>query len=209
MNCKTYKNQILLEASGELNAKETDALQNHIKSCSECRNFAATMNIVTQSYCSIESDIAPHPSVMVNISQAAEKNLKKHELLWFPTHIVRLTAYAATLMFVAGAMYLTITPPSQPYPSEIYSESNEAARISELSAMVALVSDQTEADSEEGYITEESDSLEEFAQQLLEMQGFAVDDMFDDEAMLNLFAVPDPTTTQYHNTRGLPAKKCV
>ena len=226
MNCNIYINQIMLKASDELNAKDSDALKNHLQNCSECRDFAENMNVVTETYS--KSDAVPHPSVMVNIRQAAENNLKAHELLWFPTHAVRLFAYAAILVFIAGTTLITIKPQSKNIqttsisrkavlqdglnhksnrPGEQLYELHQTERISELSTMVAMLSNSTEGDTE--YQMEESENLEEFAEQLLEMQGFAVDDIFDDEAMLNLFAEPDPTTTQYRNIRGLPAKKCV
>ena len=218
MNCNTYKNQIMLDASNELDAKYSNTLQSHLQNCRECRDFAETMNVLTDSYS--KSNETPHPAVMVNIRQAAEDNLKTHQLLWFPTHTVRLLAYAAILVFIAGTTLITIKAPNtknemQAEPithksllqNDLHNKhiKHQATRISELSTMVTMLSDNVESD-EYNYIIEDSASLEAFAEQLLEMQGFAVDNMFDDEAMLNLLAEPDPTTTQYRNIRGLPAK---
>ncbi len=213
MNCNTYRDQILLEASGELSPKESIVLSKHLGSCGECRDFAKRTNSLTEIYSKIAVDELPHPSVMVNIRQAAEENLKKHELLWFPTHAMRFAAYAAILMFIAGTVLISTTPENeQQNVSAGFTrgiDSPQTSQIPELSTMAALISDRVATDGEDDYIIDESASLEEFAEQLLEMEGFAYDDMFDDEAMLNLFVEPDPTTTQYHKNRVLPAKKCV
>ena len=68
--------------------------------------------------------------------------------------------------------------------------------------MVSMVSDIDENHS----TAENEESLEAIAGQLLKMEGFDDEGMFDDEAMLSLFEEPDPTTTQWHNTHAPQAK---
>lgn len=192
MSCNRYKNWILLESSGELPAKDSEDLHNHLLDCSECSAFARTMNLLADSSYSSQTEAPlPHPSVMVNIRQAAEENLQKHKLLWLPVYALRLTAYAAIFMLISGAALMTNI-----------SNRSEAARISALSTMVSMVSDIDENHS----TAENEESLEAIAGQLLKMEGFDDEGMFDDEAMLSLFEEPDPTTTQWHNTHAPQAK---
>jgi uncharacterized protein (UPF0332 family) len=131
---------------------------------------------------------------MVNIRLAAEENLQKHKLLRFPVYALRLTAYAAIFMLISGAVLMT----------NINSRS-EAGRISALSTMVSMVSDIDE----DHAAVEDEKNLEAIARQLLKMEGFDDEGMFDDEAMLSLFEEPDPTTTQWRNTPAPQAKTSV
>lgn len=211
MNCNKYRELILLKASGELSKNKSALLENHLTNCDECRSFEKDSLILTDNISKISTDETPHHSVIVNIREAAEHKQKKHELLWFPTHAVRLAAYAAILLFMAGTMLITTesTYNSQTIPSlNRAAKSSQAARISELNTMIAIVDDDESAKNEAAVTPEKSDNLEAFAKKLLKMQGFAVDEDFDDKKQLNLLEEPDPTTTQYHKTRALPAKKC-
>jgi hypothetical protein len=196
MNCKQYRGRILLSASGEL--KSGDALAEHLNTCTECSAFAKEAMQLTQVAREALPDAEPSASTVAAILQAAEMR-HRGTVIWFPAPVMRLTAYAALfLMMAGGATWFTVAPSRQ-----------QASRISELSTMVAMVSDTLAEDDAPMTPAMEDHSLEAVARQLLEMEGFTVDDLFGGEEEFTLSDQPDPTTTQYRRTRELPAEICV
>jgi hypothetical protein len=194
MNCNKYKNYILLKSSGELSAKLSERLKIHLNECSDCRNFSESLNMPAYTAFAAEEDVKLHPSVMVNIRRAAEENLQRHKLLWLPAYALRFSAVAAIFMMIAGSAFVSSM-----------NRRGTAERVSTLSTMVSLVS---EIDENADTDTSEDD-LEAIARQLLRMEGFDDEGMFDDEAILNLFGELPPTTTQYHKTPAHQVKRYV
>ena len=134
---------------------------------------------------------------MVSIRQAAERQ-SQHRLLWFPTPISRVAAIAALFVVMVGATWVTVSPKQR----------RTGLQVQELSAMVAMVTDAVSDKETTTAMIEESENLQAVALQLLEMEGFAVDDYFESDEAATLLGQPDPTTTQWRRTLGLPAQKC-
>jgi anti-sigma factor RsiW len=195
MNCTTYRNDILLAESGELTPPRREALSAHLASCPGCRTFADTSRVLTQSARETLSQETPHPSVMVAIRAAAETR-GRGRLLWFPTRMVRLAACAAAIALVAGSAWFAAVPRQQ------------ASRVAALSTMVTMVAESTMDDAATMTAVDDDRDLKAVARQLLEMEGFRVDDLIDDE-VLSLFEEPAPTTTQWRRTPESPAQRCV
>jgi hypothetical protein len=195
MNCTTYRNDILLTESGELPANRRGALSAHLASCSECRAFAEISRVLSTSAREGLPQETPHPSVMVAIRAAAEAR-GRGQLLWLPTRVVRLTACAAALALIAGSAWFAAVP------------RQKASRLAALSTMVTMVAESTMGDAPTMTDVDDDRDLKAVARQLLEMEGFRVDDMIDDD-VLSLFEAPVPTTTQWHRTPESPAQRCV
>jgi len=196
MNCTTYRNEILLADSGELTPARREALLAHLESCPECDAFArASHGLSELARVHLPQD-APHPSVMVAIRAAAETR-GRGKLLWFPTRAVRLAACAAVLALVVGSAWYAAVP-----------RQRHASRVAALSTVVTMVAESTMDDTAAMMTVDDDQDLKAVARQLLEMEGFRVDDLFDDE-VLSLFEEPAPTTTQWRRTPATPAQKCV
>ncbi len=196
MNCTTIRNEILLAQSGELSPSRRETLSTHLECCPDCSAFANTARALTESARKRLPQEFPHPSVMVAIRQAAEAR-GQAKLLWFPTHAVRLAACAAVLALVAGSAWLAAVPYQR-----------QAFRVAALSTVVTMVSESVMDDSATVTTVDDDRDLKAVARQLLEMEGFRVDDLFDDE-VLSLFEEPAPTTTQWRRIPASPAQKCV
>ena len=193
MNCRDYKKQILLAESGELS--DRTPLMKHLEACASCRTFSEMQQLTIEVAREHLPTATPHPSVMVAIRKAAET---RHHgvLIAFPS---RLIAYAALFMAIAGTTtWISTTPIRQ-----------RATRISTLSTIVAIVSETIAEDEGLATLIEDDSNLEAVAQQLLEMQGFAIGDWFSDEEDPILDDQPDPTTTQWHKTHAPLAGTCV
>lgn len=196
MNCATYRNDILLAASGELNSRRQAGLSVHLAACPDCHAFAETARVLSKSARENLPQDTPHASVMVAIRQAAEAR-GRGTVFGFPAHVVRVAAYAAVLALMAGSVWFAAVP-RQP----------RASRIAALSTMVRMVAESTMDDESIMTIVDDERDLEAVARQLLEMEGFRVDELFDDE-VLSLFEEPSPTTTQWHRIPASPAQRCV
>ena len=198
MNCKTIRDDILLADSGELSPDRRQQLSAHLESCTDCAAFAKMAQSLTEAAREGLPQDTPHPSVMVAIREAATAR-RRTRWIGFPVGAVRLVACAATLALVSGALWLTV-----------FSDSPDGAdsRVAALSTMVAMVSESVNDDATQLTVVDDDQDLKAVARQLLEMEGFDVDDLFDDE-VLSLFEEPAPTTTQWHRTPSSPAQKCV
>ena len=190
MNCKEYKNLILLESSGELDAELKNQLTCHLEKCDGCREFADELNTLT----SAKTLQQPHPSVLANIHNAAEKEQKRHIILFRrPLPALRMAAAIAFLL-ISGALLFNNS-----------GQRNEQHRIRSVNTMLLLFSDpETETADQEV-----SNDLESIARQLLDMEGFGDEDGLDEETVISLLGEPDPTTTQSHSTPAPPAERCV
>ena len=197
MNCTTYRNDILLAESGELASVRREAMLAHLESCPECDAFAKASSGLSELARVHLPQETPHPSVMVTIRSAAEAR-RPGALIWFPTHVVRWAACAAALALVAGSAWIAAVP-----------HQRQASRVAALSTVVTMVTESTLDDDSATMMTVDDDrDLKAVARQLLEMEGFQVDDLFDDE-VLSLFEEPAPTTTQWRRTPASLAQRCV
>jgi anti-sigma factor RsiW len=198
MNCERYQHDILLADSGELSEQAAKTLSTHLQECAACKAFSVSLCISTQTARQVLSAELPHPSSMVAIRQAAEQHHNKPRVLWFPTSIARVTAIAALFLMVVGITWVTIAPQAQ----------HSGLQIQELSAMVAMVSEAMSEAEPAAPMVDNTETLQAVALQLLDMEGFAVDDLFESDEVSNLLGQPDPTTTQSHRTRELPVQRC-
>jgi predicted anti-sigma-YlaC factor YlaD len=197
MNCERYRNDILLADAGELAGQAQYALAEHLRDCTACNAFSESLSISMQSARQVLSTEATAPSSMVSIRHAAERQ-DQHRLLWFPTPIARVAAIAALFVIMVGATWVTVSPKQR----------RAGLQVQELSAMVAMVSDAVSDNETTSAMIEDSENLQAVALQILEMEGFAVDDCFESDEAATLLGQPDPTTTQWRRTLGLPAQKC-
>jgi len=172
-------------------------LRAHLDGCPNCRHFAETTQAITRTVRNAGAEAVPHPAVRVALREAAAGR-HQHRLIWFPRPVVQLAACAALFTLVVGAAWLTMLPQRQ-----------RAVRVRTLSTMVAIVNSAV-ADNEMTASEEaEEGSLEAVARQLLELEGFAVDDLFESDEAPTLYGPPASTTTQWHKTPALPAETCV
>lgn len=188
MNCDKYREWILLESSGELSERKASELHKHLDECNGCRDFVRDCTVIDEAVRSVESrELLPHPSVIVNIRAEAERNLVGRSWLWLPQRALRVAAYAAMFMVIAGGAFL------------VRSGDIKRQRVETLNALVYLVSDEPEQ-GDSGAAPSARD-IHDVAQRLLELDGFDISSESEDEAILSLFEVPDPTATQWRNTR--------
>lgn len=198
MHCKTCRNRILLAMSGESPDAAQRLVNVHIKQCTACRAFAQEINHATVAARKHLPTGTPHPFALVAIQAAASEPPQSG---WFPVHMhgFGLAATAAAVLIAGGIWFAT----------SIWQPPSQHARVANLSAMVTVAGD-TLADAETDYIVvEDEHNLKAVAQQILELEGFTVDELFGEDHDATLPEAPDPITIQWHKTPASPARICV
>jgi len=197
-----WRDQVLLDASGELGEDEQTALRRQLAVDPELRAFAATVTAVTTHADDLLPDGAPRTETLARIDQAAQAACDAGRVVRFPVTLRPLLALAASLLLVAGIWVATRPPVTVPHlgPS---STSDGVAVLDDLLAVVV------EPEVESGAAdTPAPATLEGLAEQLLRMQGFAAEEgVFDDAAIL--LPAPAPTALRERSTSAVPAGRCV
>lgn len=182
MNCSQWRNQILLEESGELSDIDINDLKTHLLKCRSCEAFRASVVFLSQTARDYVSDQQPGMSVMTEISRAA-RNKHESNVIFFPLPYLRVAACAAALVLVISGWFSI-------------SSYNRTKQVENVRVLVSMISsDYSEEQSEENA---EDNSLQEVARQLLEMEGFT--DSSDSDDLFSLLYEPEPTAFQEHNT---------
>jgi anti-sigma factor RsiW len=81
MSCEEYKEMISVRLDGELSRDDDIILDNHLKSCSECRQFADELESFIQLNQSIEQSKMPTHTEREIIAKTINSNAKKKSLL--------------------------------------------------------------------------------------------------------------------------------
>lgn len=192
MKCSESQRAMLLDTTGELPERARSRLKRHMAGCPCCRRYAEEVGRVTEVAELLVRPREPRPCVMAAIRDAAEARVsaKGAGVGVFP--FPRTLAYAAAAMLVVGLwLGLSGNPRWQ--------------RISEVSTMVAMVSETQEVSVlERSDVSGREEALRSLAKQLLHMQGFAVEDLNEAEAW-----EPDPTAHRWHSNPALWVRVCV
>jgi len=191
MNCNRYKKMILLRDSGEISKSQLKKIDHHLEHCTDCRNFAASLNAIKSAL--PEMNQQPHPSISVNIKAAAEQWTGRRGGHWLPAGYLRAAAYAAILLLIAGPLFV------------VQNRRQQQIRIQNLNTIVSMLADPHDSAGNTD-LPENEENLENFAGQLLKMEGFDSSSEISDEELFSLFGVPAPTTTRQHSNPVSPAK---
>ena len=199
MNCLKAQREMLLGASGELEARRLARLDEHLAACAHCRAYQASLPAVSAAAARSLPTGVPSAAVMERIRAAAAERNGRRPLTWGPRweplspfgRSVRLLAYAAALAVLLGGGWLAGRP------------GYRVERIRECSAILRAVTEEVVRQTGTGSSQETAEDLRGLAQQLLEMQELSGD--FSDEELTSLDAAPPATAPLSHSTVGLRA----
>jgi hypothetical protein len=187
MNCEAMQRKILLEASGELSAREARALAGHVAACERCRAWRAEAGAAHSLMELAAVDRIPGPAVVARIVAAAEER-KGARTLALPPRIAQALACAAALLVAAGVWL-------------VLPHKGRSDRITELHALLATVADGKAEQSDPHAEGSGEQDLQRLARQLLLMEGFGADEIIVEE--------PSATDPLSHSTDAPPAETCV
>jgi hypothetical protein len=186
MNCNDIERKILLSGSGELSRDEEKVLGEHLAGCDQCRAYSKSAeNIIDVAGRDLKVG-EPSKAVIDKIISSAEAGVGRGHILQFPVPALRMLASAAAMLLIAGGVMLQ-------------RGGDQSDRGDELRAIISVVSESTDAMSEQAAIFE-------LADQLLILQGFT--DVETTEPV-DQFEELFPTVLRLRSTRVLLSRKCV
>ncbi len=189
MNCEDARHDILLEDAGELSARKTDCLRQHLVSCPVCAAFAQELS---QMRTALRNRPAPGPSPLL-IHRILENAREAVPARPAPPTFWR--AWAAAAVFViamAGGWWA-------------WRASQTASREAEPPGGVAelggfLLATLPEADAADWRVESEEDALDYVARGILLWQGLGVEDDWGASEGFTESEELIPTTLQWRST---------
>lgn len=196
MNCERARQSLWLEASGELDAPEREALAAHLAACAPCRNERAETEALVKAVRQALPAGEPAPAVRARIRAAGRERLESRRLVLFPSPVAPLLAVAAVLALCLGGWFLVSS--NRPAADPLGDLRTLMTALSRTDAgRPAEVADGTAAEKE----------LHALAQQLLQMEGFSATEEAAPEPTEENGEL-QPTALRWHSTFELPARRC-
>ena len=193
MNCEKREQQILLAQSGELSPAAARELDEHIAGCPRCREYRDSLaDVLTVSGKALRSGV-PSDQSLHRIKVAA-LNREERGLVTFSRPFAVALAAAAALVIAVGVWKLT--PGGDPAPA-----------TSDLDAIIMMVQYEDEEETALPAAGRQK-SIRELADELLSMEGFAVDEWTDDE-WLTSDEEPPATGLRSRSNPDSQARICV
>jgi hypothetical protein len=184
--CEHMQRSLLLEQSGELSAAEREHLACHLRVCPACRAYRTDLAAMAELAAGAAA-VRPAAPVMERVLQEAQ-TARPRGILSFDVPVYRYAALAAALLvIVTGALLLRGT--------------TREDRIQTLSAMVAMIEEDTQAELGDG-----EEALRTLARQLLVMEGLDDDEWLTDSEALSVERLP--TTSQWRSNPAFRGKIC-
>lgn len=204
MNCQKIEKLMLLEQSGELAGDEQRAIEEHVATCSSCQRYREELPVLLNLATSSQVSDGPAPSVIEAIEREAARRASR--VIAFPRPALQLLAYAAAAAFLVGGwMLLNRNAGSVDDGVRIVREDHQPSgdpavamgTAADLSALVAMLTDDTESESLEAIETAQDRErvIEVLANQLLRLQGIEPDDELLGDPLLppDLSVLPRPS----------------
>lgn len=192
MNCDEMKRRILLDSTGELSPRESEELQAHLATCSDCRQTAEeSARLVSLAGENLPA-ADPSPATLAKIRARIPEPAAAGNVLSFPGWPVRTLAYAAVLAIVAGSWFML-----RPSP--------RVSGAVNMAAIMAMVSEDALEEIDTLEAADEEARLRSLADQLLMMEGFAEEDTFDED-WSTPSGEPVPTGLRWRKMPALPER---
>ena len=184
MNCKLAQRLMLLEESGEIQARRLQRLEKHLAGCRVCRDVRAADRMVMDAVRTGLPSAEPGAAVLARIRAEAAARGVGRELMFMPA-MPRLLAYAALFVALLAGAYALM-------PRE-----NAASRIEEVGAITAMMGHEPEVAAGDAESLSSDEQLAVLARQLLSLE-----DLQPDETSLDDLVLPEeslPTDLQSRN----------
>ena len=164
MKCDRIKRKILLADSGELSDRQLEKIHKHLSLCRHCAEYRQDIGSIVYAAQRILPDGSPAPSVMSTIRIAAAD---KHNInmIQFRNWLVKGLACAAALMIVASSLLIVLP------------KNGKSARVGDLNTILAMIYGGSLDDFEYLNGTAQDRQLKTVANQLLIIEGFAVEEV--------------------------------
>lgn len=177
--CNEYQMMVLQAGAGELDAGDAAALDAHVAACAECRAFRADADRLVTIGRNMRT-AAPREATITAILDHARNHHRRTVLLPFPRLAPWVLAYAA--VFVAMLAGWLMFAPATRHDTG-----------ADMHALLAIVLEDT---SDAG----SAESTGTFAEQLLELEGLAVEEITEPEP-----EATEPTALQPRNSGAFQA----
>jgi hypothetical protein len=199
MNCKEARRQILLAETHESPAGGDEALRRHLEGCADCAEYGKSLRRIAALAGEALPQGEPSPAVVARIRSEAEGRHVARTLLFQPRWMQAL-AYAAVVA-VAVTAWFARTPQTR------------IDRIDEVDALIAVIMEEEDDRDEVEPDRAETERLRALAERLLQMEGLAPAENFDEALFGGLSPEPnvesEPTALQWRSTTASDPRRCV
>lgn len=195
MKCVDIEKLILIQESGEISARQRQALAQHMANCTECLQFSADLDKMRELICDGKPDFSgPSIQTLANIRQEICKpHTPSLKILTHPWRIA-LAAAAGLVIGLTPLIFSTgHTPPSHTY-------SKQSTLATEIIPLITLIKGNAPATL---FFEGEDSGLTALADELLRLQETSWD--YTEDMPENAILPEDyqPTTLQWNNTHAL------
>lgn len=197
MNCMDIEPLILLQDSGEISDIQQQKLIMHLENCAACRKLSADLGLLRKTIRDGSNiHTGPLPSTLAHIREAATGHHTPK--MWIFTHPWPVAfAVAASLLFCLTTLRFVVAPPA--LAPTIAAQASHATEIIPLIAMI------TGMEPRQLPLEGDDTELTILANELLRLQGMAVEGS--DEKTDSTTQPEDyqPTTLLWNNIPGSPS----
>jgi anti-sigma factor RsiW len=196
MNCEQTERDLLLDQSGELGWWRARALRRHLAACPACQAYRRSLT-------ELAATVAPHleeepnPFLVRRVIRVVGEQPAPTPA-WQPSY-ARVAACAAVVLLLATVAIPLLWSHGNRHREGV----RQAARMSETGSILALALEREDSDLESLHEGERR----ALARELLELEGFAVED-FDAEENVTEAVEHPPTALQWRSIPAVPAGRC-
>ncbi len=170
IKCSKARDFILLAATGELPARESRLLEEHLAVCKSCRSYREQIAATARAAEYLPE--TPAGDVVARVLAAARSDTRRGHGLIMPLP-VRVFAVAATLLILAGsAAFLALhrrIPATPASVAAVPAGKEIDAELDALESMLAMVSEELVAPAED--TAGQNYDSDEIAKELLQLEG--------------------------------------
>jgi len=197
MNCERTERYLLLEQTCELGWWRARALRRHLAACPNCQGYRRSLQALTTTVAP-HLEAEPNPVLVRRVIRVIGEQPPAPVPLWQPSY-ARVAACAACVVLLAAVAIPLLWSHGNQHREGL----RQAARMSETGSILALALEREDSDLESLHEGERR----ALARELLELEGFAVEDFAPEEPVTEAVEHP-PTALRWRSTPAAPAGRC-
>jgi hypothetical protein len=206
MTCSEFERQILLDEAAELSPALRATLTEHLAGCTRCRAFRQEFQTLAGTLRAETADTPAAPETVRRRILAEAAAAAPVRRISFVRPWQAALAAAAGLALLLG--YWHLTAPRTVQPGTPGAAAPTAARISEVSSLLAALVGPEEDHLLQSEAAHTHSDIKSVARQLLILQDMTLDVPEDLAENATPPAESLPTTLRWHSTPAVPAERC-